>query len=110
MAKNKLLYDIILVFSFFLIAAALFFMIKLSRADGETVVVSVDGEPVAIYELSSDGEYPLLDGKNTLVIESGYAKITNAKCPDRLCEGFGQISKTGERIVCLPHKLIVEVK
>ena len=48
-------------------------------------------------------------GNNTLIIEDGYAYVTDSDCPDKICEQMGKISKPGETIVCLPHKLVVEI-
>ena len=36
--------------------------------------------------------------------------IKNADCRDGICVSRGKINKVGESIVCLPHKLIVEIK
>ena len=30
-------------------------------------------------------------------------------CPDKICVNHAAISKKGETIVCLPHKVVVEV-
>ena len=49
-------------------------------------------------------------GTNTLVIENGQAHFINSDCPDKTCQKIGKISKSGETIVCLPHKVIAEVK
>ena len=35
--------------------------------------------------------------------------MTDADCPDKLCVKTGRISKTGETIVCLPHRVVVEI-
>ncbi|MBQ5523338.1 MAG: NusG domain II-containing protein, partial [Oscillospiraceae bacterium] len=40
----------------------------------------------------------------------GEAWISEANCPDKLCMGFGKISKNGEVIVCLPNRLIVVIE
>jgi len=36
--------------------------------------------------------------------------VTDADCPDRLCVKQRAISKQGETIVCLPHRLIVKIE
>ena len=69
--------------------------------------------------LMNNGTYALIEeqrvpfdtkyGHNTLVIEGGKAHIEEADCPDHYCEQQGEISKTGETLVCLPHKLVAEV-
>ncbi|WP_440248169.1 NusG domain II-containing protein [Catenibacterium faecis] len=35
--------------------------------------------------------------------------MISATCPDHLCIKQGTINKKGQSIICLPHKLIVEV-
>ena len=48
-------------------------------------------------------------GSNTLVIEDGKAHISDADCGDHTCIHTGRISREGEQIVCLPHKLVIEI-
>ena len=36
--------------------------------------------------------------------------MIDATCPDHICVNQKEISKTGETIVCLPNKVIVEIK
>lgn len=65
------------------------------------------------------GQYPLDQnitevfetdlGYNTLIIENKTAKIKDADCPNQICVNTFAISKPGETIVCLPHKLVIEV-
>lgn len=49
-------------------------------------------------------------GTNKVQIRNGKVSITEADCPDKICIKAGEISKSGEILVCLPHKLIVEIK
>ena len=46
---------------------------------------------------------------NYLVIKDGYADITEANCPDKLCAKQKKISLDRETIVCLPNKVVVEI-
>ena len=41
--------------------------------------------------------------------KEGKAYMSGADCPDKLCVKQKAISKKGESIVCLPHKLVVQV-
>ena len=36
-------------------------------------------------------------------------RIFDYVCPDGLCVGQGKISLTGERITCLPNRVMVEI-
>ncbi len=35
--------------------------------------------------------------------------MTQADCPDGICANHKPIHKTGESIICLPHKVVVTV-
>ena len=104
--------DLILIGILLLTALILFLLFKdKQRNEPDAVaVVTVDGTEIARYHLSQDGTFVLNEGSNTLVIENGEAWVSEANCPDKLCMGFGKISKNGEIIVCLPNRLIVMIE
>ena len=110
MKKHKR--DIILIGALLLCALVLLLALKSGqrKEEGAFAVVTVDGTEVGRYPLSRDGTFLLNGGTNTLVIENGEAWISEANCPDKLCMGFGKISRNGEIIVCLPTRLIVAVE
>lgn len=76
-----------------------------------SVVVKVDGKIVGAYPLSRDRETVIHteNGTNRLVIKNGEACLKEADCPDQLCVKQGKISRTGKMLICLPHKLTVEI-
>ena len=81
------------------------------RDTGYAIQISVDGNELATYPLAVDRTIPItgVNGENLLVIENGFAWITEADCPDHLCEKMPKISRVGETIVCLPHRVVVTV-
>ena len=81
----------------------------LSLKEAERIQVSVDGQMFGVYSLHEDQEIKIHD-TNYLIIKDGVADMIEADCPDQLCVNQKEISKTGETIVCLPNKVIVEVK
>ena len=107
--NKKVLADVILVLSLLLVGLSVFLIIALTREAGSFAVVSVNGDEVARYSLSKDGEFSLNGGTNILVIEDGRAYMSDASCPDRLCVHQGKKNHTGERIVCLPNRVMVEI-
>jgi hypothetical protein len=50
------------------------------------------------------------DGYNLVIVKDDSIAIVEADCPDKVCIKPGFISKPGESLVCLPHKIMVEVK
>lgn len=109
MKKN----DIILILVVLILAGGTFLWMSLSGGEtGAKAFVYVDGEVQATYDLKTEGEFEIVtdQGKNILVIRDGEADMTEADCPDGLCVKQHAISKTGETIVCLPHKVVIEVE
>lgn len=49
-------------------------------------------------------------GYNIVVIQEDRIGIAEADCPDKICIHEGFISRPGESVICLPHKVMVEVK
>ena len=109
MEKRRFRADIILALLLLFVALSVFLITTLTKKDGAFVRVEIDGSTVATYPLSVDGEYSLNGGTNRLIIKDGRAEIREANCPDGLCIRQGKISYTGERIVCLPNRVMVEV-
>ncbi len=106
--------DFILIALLIIGAVALSQWLGFSKALAATEVQIVrDGEVIEKYVIDKNfsktvdisyGEY-----HNTIVIENGEVKMQEANCPDQLCVKSHAISKDGEMIVCLPHKLYVKM-
>lgn len=110
MKKPKIKYgDLFLILFFLLLAAVLYLLLTGGRTAGAEVIVRVNGQETARYSLSQDGEYPLNGGSNILVIGGGEAWLRDANCPDKLCVRQGKIRLNGQTITCLPNKLTVTV-
>ena len=86
--------------------------IYLFSKTGESVRITIDGTVYGTYSLNEDREIPVeRDGSviNVVRIEDGSVRMEQATCPDALCIRQGAISRERQTIVCLPHKLVVEV-
>lgn len=106
--------DLILILLFIVCAAAALVLIRLGQKPGKVVRVTVNDSLFGEYPLNHDEEIIIepggnLPGKNVLTIRDGQADMTRADCPDKICVKHKPISKAGETIVCLPHKVVVEV-
>ena len=49
-------------------------------------------------------------GYNLLEIGDQRVRVIEADCPDKIDVKQGYISRVGETIVCLPNKLVIEIK
>lgn len=84
------------------------------KKPGETAVVTVDGKVVKELPLSRDTKEIEIEGYqggiNRIVVSEGWVYMSYADCPDELCVHTGRIRNTGETIVCLPHRVVIEIK
>lgn len=117
MDKQKIKYDITLLLMLLLTAFAMRAVWGiLGRGDAHVVTVSQNGREIARYSLleditvtipcKEDGEEV---GYNLLMVSGGKAFLSDADCPDRLCVSQRPISKKGDSIICLPHKLVITI-
>lgn len=111
MDRKKVFRDIILLAVCLFVSLGLWLGVSLTKKPGEYAVITVDGEEYARYPLSEDREEVIETerGKNILIIKEGYADITEATCPDGICERQHKINESGESLVCLPNKVTVTV-
>lgn len=106
----------------------------LYRREGDVVRVSCDGEQLAVFAFSAaeiqDRQYYLVwaeDGHmtvsscgnvpeipdegafNLFSVTDGVVQMEAADCRDQICVRHRAVSAVGESIICLPHKLVVEI-
>ena len=110
--KKKIKNDIILAVIVIAVAAVGFLLLNIFKTEGSFAVIKIDGKETERYPLSVNTEVVIEtgdNGRNTLVIEDNKAFMKDANCPDKICEGHSKISYKGETIVCLPHKVVIEI-
>lgn len=104
--------DIIFISAVLLVAFVGFLVFNAFQTEGKYAQVIVDGEVVAQYPLDKDITEeitPHNNQSNVLFITNGKAFIAGADCPDKICVKHRGISKVGETITCLPHKLVIKI-
>lgn len=108
--RNDVLFIAVLLLIVSLAGAAFYLL----RGEGDTVSVTVDGELYGTYPLHTDLTLSIRTGENgeeenLLVIRDGSAHVERASCPDGICAAHKPISRAGESIVCLPHRVVITV-
>ncbi len=105
--------DCILILIIILLAGSFWLMQYLGTAQKEAVLrIYQKGEFIGEYDLSQSQTIPVTgmeDSYNLVLIEDGTVRVTDADCPDQLCMKQRSISKNGESIICLPHKLVLQI-
>ena len=102
-----------------LLPLAIFTYVHAGKLDEHTIVVaviSVDHEVVDRIILTDRvgvDEFDLTPSehdRNTIEVRDDQIRMKSATCSDQVCVNFGFISKPGETIVCLPHKVLIEIQ
>lgn len=109
---DKILIILVIVLSFLSMG---YIRLQALSNDDKYVSIQVNGEEIKRFIFDSklvgttipvDTEY----GHNIIEIGDESVRVIEADCPDQIDVKQGYISRIGETIVCLPNKLIVEIK
>ena len=106
---------IILIAILLAVSGALTAILFASRPGGTVANIYRDGVCVYSVDLASVAEaYEIVfsdeTGSNTVRIEPGRIRVTDADCPDHVCVEMGWIGGSATPIVCLPHRLVIRVE
>lgn len=105
--------DKILILCVIITSVILFIIIGfLQHKEGEKVYITIDGIVYGEYSLAENQVITIDEpfGHNQIRIENHKVFMSEADCPDKYCMEYKPISKANETIICLPHKLVIEVK
>lgn len=96
-------------------ASAAFLLLRPAPADHPVAKITLDGvviDEIDLTQVTEPYSFSVEDGaghSNTILVEPGRIRVTEADCPDQICVRQGFISDGTVPIVCLPHKLIIEI-
>lgn len=75
---------------------------------GNQVVIKQDNK--VIYNQSININKTVDTGTNTIIIKDGVVYMSDSSCKNQICVNTGKILKKGESIICLPNRVVVEIK
>ena len=103
--------DVILAIGLLIAGFAMSFFLAFGQDAGAQVRVMTGGQLYGVYNLGEEQTVTIRQGShvNEFEIRDGRVRMTGANCHNHDCMQEGAISKTGETIVCLPHKLVLEI-
>lgn len=84
-----------------------------SAPEGARAVVWVDGRRVAWHPLDGPVARDSIPGAlGTVYLEHGEGaiRIASAPCPGKLCMRQGQARRAGEKLVCVPSRVVVALE
>lgn len=95
-------------------ASAAYLLLRRESVPAPVARITRDGvllEEIDLDRVSEPYSFPLEDGsgRNTLSVERGRICVSEADCPDQICVNQGWISNGAVPIICLPHRLMIEI-
>ncbi len=105
---------IVLFAALFALCAGAFLLLRRSGA-GAVAKIWLDGQVVDVIDLSAvtapyDFDVESSRGVNTVHVERGAISVIYADCPDQICVEQGDITDSAVPIVCVPHRLVIEIE
>ena len=107
--------DIILIFCLVVIFSFSLVLINKSfiTTTDKYISVQVNGEEIKQIIFSKEKKvYPIRTefGINILEVSEDGIRVIEANCPDKLDVKFGRIDKVGQAIICIPNRLVIQIK
>lgn len=95
-------------------SSAAYLLFRDRGADAPVARITRDGvllEEIDLQKVDEPYSFSLEDasGINTVQVERGRIRVSEADCPDQVCVNQGWITDGTAPIVCLPHKLMIEI-
>ena len=95
-------------------ASAGWLLFRQQKAQASVARITRDGlliEEIDLERVTEPRTLTLEDGRgrNTVLVERGRICVSEADCPDQICVKQGWISDGTVPIVCLPHRLVIEI-
>ena len=96
------------------ILSAGFLLLQQKQVSSPVARITRDGElirEIPLDEVEESYSFVVEDeeGSNTILVEPGRIRVSEADCPDQVCVNQGFISDGTVPVVCLPHKLMIEI-
>ena len=115
MKRNKTKTWIIVVSVLFVLSAACFLILRLTGKSGTVANIYVDGELYKKIDLDAvavayDIEIRTEFGYNKIHVVNGGISVTESDCRDHICIEQGEIDNEAVPIVCMPHRLVIEIE
>lgn len=101
--------DLYLIIGIVIVAAVCWAILMLLQNEhGDQLQISVNQEVYGVYNLNEEQVIAIGD-TNICEITNGSAVMLKGECPDQVCVHSKAIKKTGQTIICMPNKVVLEI-
>jgi hypothetical protein len=107
-------FDIVIIVFIMLLAVGIILRASLTQrwqaSKAIEAAVYHDGKIHQHLALDNDREISLLDGQMLIEIKGKKLRVKESGCPRQVCVNIGWIQHSGEAIICVPFKTLIEIK
>ncbi len=106
-------------FDWIFIALVLFFSIASywvvrngfqSSSQAGTILVYQNGRLLERDGMKDNKIISILDGRMQFEVKDARVRVLKTDCPHQICKNMGWIKHSGETIVCVPNRVLIEIK
>lgn len=101
-------FEVVIIGILLLGSIAAIVIMNLSGSGLRTAVIRC-GDVRQELSLDRDGVFRIDGIDAEFEVKNGKIRLTNASCPDKICEKTGYIGSAGQNIICVPNKITVSV-
>ena len=105
---------VLIVFLLFIFTCGFFYTnSRYFHSDDKYISVRVNGKEIKQITFGNEKKiYPIRTsfGLNILEVDKDSVRVIEASCPDKLDVKFGKIQKVGQSIICMPNRLVIQIK
>lgn len=103
--------DIVLAIVLVLLGLGLSAVFASDGSAGNELIITVDGKEFGSYTLLEDRQIDIKQNShiNKVTIKDGVVSMKFSDCKGQDCVNQHDISESGETIICLPNKIVLEI-
>ena len=107
-------FDIVIIVFIMILAVGIILRTKLTQSwqasKANEAAFYHDGKFHQHLALDNDRKISLLEGQMLIEIKGGKLRVKESRCPRQVCVNIGWIQHSGETIICVPFKTLIEIK
>lgn len=109
--KNVKSVDIIIII-FTIITIIIFSLFVYLQPNDDKQVVIESSQETWIYDIHEDMKIDIPGplGETEVVIQNGSVHVHDSPCRNKICVSTGEITRTGQWIICLPNDVFVRIE
>lgn len=94
------------------IAVSIYLTVHDTDIKNGKVIIHANNKIYGEYSLNEDREIKVKEGDhiNKITIKNGNVQMSFSNCKNQDCVKQGSINDSSKSIVCLPHKVVVEIE